>query len=89
MIELEIKFYGAFRKYEDHSAPLYLSVESPASVKKIKNSLKEALQSRVSKFLDEDLLDDSALATQTRVLAPGDSISDSCVLSILPPVCGG
>lgn len=89
MIELEIRLFGAFRKYEAQCVPLHLCVEEPATVPKIKGALVEKLRSQVSDFSDSQLIEDSALATDRRVLSSGDNVSTTCVLSILPPVCGG
>jgi len=89
MIELEIRFFGAFRKYEAQCAPVHLRVEEPVTIATIKGALIEKLRSRVPGFSDSQLIEDSAFATDRRVLSSGDMVGTACVLSILPPVCGG
>ena len=79
MIEIEMKMFGAFRKYQNQQ--IRLSFESPVSVDQIKLTL--------FKQLAEKLIFDSALANEIEVLPPDAILSQSCTLSILPPVCGG
>lgn len=89
MIELEIRLFGAFRRYEIRDVPLRVSVDKPATVEKIKWALAEKLRLHSAGFSDSQLVEDSALATDLRVLSPGERVNSSCVLSVLPPVCGG
>lgn len=89
MIELEFQLFGAFRKYDVQDSPLRLCLEGPATVEEIKSILVETLQSRRSNFTDSQLVIDSALANDRRVLSSHERVVASCVLSILPPVCGG
>jgi molybdopterin converting factor small subunit len=81
MIQIEIKFFGAFRKYEKGRVPLFVNLQEPITVEEVKLALKEQL--------GDPLIDDSALANETRVLSAKAVLTSSCSLSLLPPVCGG
>lgn len=89
MIEIEIKLYGPFRKYEDKLSPFFLHLPEAASVDQIKAALTHKLKIKSPDFSDSLLVLDSAIADDRRILLPNDLVSKSCVLSILPPVCGG
>ena len=80
-IDLEIKFYGAFRKF---GQGISIKVNSGASMIDIKNA--------VISTVGEDhylLVGDSVLANDDMILPDDYVVSESGALSILPPVCGG
>ena len=89
MIKLEVRLFGALRKYEAQFAPVHVHIEESATVAAIKDALIEKLRSQAPGFSDSQLIEDSVLATERRVLASGEMVGTACVLSILPPVCGG
>ncbi len=76
-ITLEIKLYGAFRKFGDS---VNLRVVSGSNMDQVKEAL--------SKELGE-LVHDSALANDNTILPKSYVFEQSATLSILPPVCGG
>jgi hypothetical protein len=86
-LELNIKLFGAFRKY--HTGTLCLSTMEGVSVSQIKNLIGQKLQELVPGFRDDELIEKSALADSRCVLNDSDCISESSDLAILPPVCGG
>jgi len=80
-IDLNIKFYGAFRKF---GQSISVKVNSGANMIDVKNALISAL--------GEDhylLVGDSVLANDEAILPNDYVISEESTLSILPPVCGG
>ena len=83
MIEVTVQLFGAFRKYEQRGVPLILRMEEPTRVADVKTALFQKWGE------SESLLWDSALADGTHILASDQILSRSCVVSILPPVCGG
>ena len=89
MIKLEIRLFGAFRKYESQLTAFQLCVDEPVSVEEIKETLNRRLCEWILNFSDTELIHDSAIANEHRILLPGESVGSSCVLSVLPPVCGG
>lgn len=86
-LSLNIKLFGAFRKY--HTGTLNLSVVEGVSVHQIKTLIGQTLQELVPGFRDDELIEKSALANNRRVLNDADCVSESMDLAILPPVCGG
>ena len=89
MIAVEIRLFGAFRKYESQCMPLRISINKPATIAKIKKALAEKFHEMVLNFSDAQLITDSAMADDYRILPLEEIVDRSCVLSILPPVCGG
>lgn len=82
-IELEISFFGAFRKYE-RTGPLRLTLAAGTGMAAVKAAIAEALDASAS-----DLLKVSALADAQQVLSSGHVFETSAQLVLLPPVSGG
>ena len=80
-VTVDMRLYGAFRKYRDH---VRLTVAPGTPVAGIKDALCRVLgpQSR-------DLVLDSAIAYVRDILRSGFFIDTVVCLSILPPVWGG
>ncbi len=76
-ITLEIKLYGAFRKFGDS---IKISVPKDSDMERVKSVL--------SKNLSE-LVNDSVLANDNEILPKTYVFKQDMMLSILPPVCGG
>ncbi len=89
MIEIEMRLFGAFRKYQQKS--VFLKLEAPASVDQVKIALAKRLAEVSPAFgkNEEKLIQDSAIANDQEILLPHLMLHQSCCLSILPPVCGG
>ena len=91
MIELKFRMFGAFRKYERDLVPFVLRAEEPLTVAVAKDRLARRLGEIDEAFgaAGDQLVKDSAIANETRVLSPDTVLTGSCTLSLLPPVCGG
>ena len=91
MIEIEMNLFGAFRKFQTNKTPVLLTVDSPASLNQIKSALSKKLTEISVDFKEngEKLILDSAIANESEILLPSVVLTQSCKLSILPPVCGG
>ncbi len=76
-ITLEIKLYGAFRKFGES---IKVSIASGSKVEQVKASLSETLG---------ELVNSSVLANDNVILGNDDVLEQNATLSILPPVCGG
>lgn len=91
MIKVEIKMFGAFRKYENNKEITYFESTTPIKVEDLKNILSSKLA--VLNKNDSILIHDSALAHATvhnpSIIHKNTMIHESCTLVILPPVCGG
>jgi molybdopterin converting factor small subunit len=87
-ITLTISLFGAFRPY-GNGETITLEVPQGASVSEAKNHLKAALKKVRADFDKATLVDESALADDTQILADDMTLSGSTTLAILPPVCGG
>ncbi len=87
LIEIEVKMFGAFRKYENSS--IKFPMESDSSVEEVKHQLQNILTQNHPGFSETQLIADSAIANEYKVLANSDRIQAPCKLAILPPVCGG
>ncbi len=80
-VTIDMRLYGAFRKYSDH---VRLIVAQGAPVAEVKKALCGVLGPQ-----SLDLVLDSAIANDHEILPPGFIIESDVSLSILPPVCGG
>ncbi len=89
MIEIQVRLFGAFRKYEKNQALISLKIPELSSIEGVKNSIASHFKERFKDFSDEALIKDSAIADERRVLEANTLIERSCTLAILPPVCGG
>lgn len=87
-IILTISLFGAFRPYGNGNS-LTLEVPQGVSISEIKSHLKAALKQSWPDFNKEALVDESAMADDTQVLAENATLAVSTKLAILPPVCGG
>lgn len=87
MKNIKIKLFGPFRKYVECGE---MSIELPneINVKKFKDLLCIELKKINNDFNDHQLIRDSAVATEARILTLEENVSGS-VLAVLPPVCGG
>lgn len=88
MNEIEIKLFGAFRKFVS-SGSIKVQVPSQTTVVQLKEIVNSKLRSQSPDFKDSSLVYESALATEFEVLAEDDMIKDLHHLALLPPVCGG
>lgn len=79
MILVNIKLFGAFRKFGESIA---ISVSTGSKVSEVKAALQEKLNG-------EGLVSDSVLANDNAILRDHDVLDSDTELSILPPVCGG
>lgn len=80
-MKITIQHYGAFRNLGD-STTLEMSV--PTTIGSIRMAMAKQLEGQ-----HRLLVEDSAIANDTDILPDAYVIDDPCVLSILPPVCGG
>ncbi len=85
---VRLRLFGAFR--EVGGAELTLEVPGGTTVASLRAHLKEALARMLPARRHDQLVDLSALASDTAILPESHLLGDSDVcLSILPPVCGG
>ena len=86
---VRLRLFGAFR---DVALGEELTVEVPSgtTVASLRSHVKEALARRVPGRRHDQLVDLSALASDSAILPESHLLRDADVcLSILPPVCGG
>lgn len=88
MNEVEIKFFGAFRKYIP-AGRLKLRLKYPCTAIQLKEQIHQRLQEQIPNYKEPNLVFESALATETEVLAEDVSVDEKLSLALLPPVCGG
>ena len=81
MIKINVKLFGAFRKYGERVS---FSIPSGASVQDVKNKLTAEL-----KLSDPALINDSAIANDNEIIGADAIFTRDSDLAILPPVCGG
>lgn len=85
MIEIKVRLFGLFRSY-GLGSEVVLEVPAGTSLNRFKEEFKAKFGSQIG---DSKIVDESAIASESRVLKPEDSLSLPCTLAILPPVCGG
>jgi len=81
MLEIDVRFFGAFRKYGQN---ILLNIPYGCSALSMKESLLAALGGK-----DAELIGDAALADNEGVLSHDHIFVKGGHVSILPPVCGG
>lgn len=86
-ITLTIRMFGTFRKH--HNGNLLLNASPGITTSTVKDLIAETFRQSIPTFIENDLIDKSVLADNTRILAQDECITESCTLAILPPVCGG
>jgi molybdopterin converting factor small subunit len=80
-MKIVIQHYGAFRNLGDSTA---LEISLPTTIGIIRTAMAAQLEGQHSL-----LVGDSAIANDMDILPDAYVIEEPCVLSILPPVCGG
>lgn len=88
MKEIEIKLFGAFRKYVP-SGKICLQLEGPSTARTLKEQIQEKILAQSSNYKGQNLVFESALATESAILSEEDLVDDKSSLALLPPVCGG
>jgi molybdopterin converting factor small subunit len=88
MNEIEIRLFGSFRKFIS-SGSIKVRIPSQITVAQLKEIVNCELQRQSSEFTDSNLVYESAVATESEVLAEDDMVKDLHRLALLPPVCGG
>jgi molybdopterin converting factor small subunit len=84
---VRLRLFGAFRQV---APELTLEVPRDTTVADLRRHVKEALTRAYPAAGDDDLVDLSAVASDTEILAESHLLGGGDVsLSILPPVCGG
>jgi molybdopterin converting factor small subunit len=92
MIRVQVKLFGAFRKFAvpgDSVQAVTLELLGPTSVQDLREHLALKLASLGTGFDDRCLVAESAFANEESVLDEQTLINGDTVLAILPPVCGG
>lgn len=88
MREVEIKLFGAFRKYIP-VGKIKLHLPEHCTAFQLKQKIHEVLCERVVDYREPSLVFESALATESKVLAEDVLVEGASDLALLPPVCGG
>lgn len=85
---VRLRLFGAFR--DVGAAELTLEVPSGTTVASLRTHVKEALARMLPARRHDQLVELSALASDSAILPESHLLGDPDVcLSILPPVCGG
>lgn len=88
-VHLRLRLFGAFRDLS-RGGELTLEVPPGTTVAGLRVHVKEALARAAPARHHEQLVELSAIATDSAILPEGHLLGDADVsLSILPPVCGG
>lgn len=78
-ITIQMKFFGAFRKFGEY---VNFSVPAGSTIATVKNILQAKLDG-------ETLVSNSVLANNDTILRDSDIVENDTELLVLPPVCGG
>jgi len=85
--KLQVYFYGAVKQQLD-CRQIEIEISPELDVQGVREELKDIL-SRLAPNCSKDLIDDSAVSTDERILSNNESLANIKAISILPPVCGG
>jgi len=88
MKQVEVRLFGAFRKYVPEGR-IQITIEEPCSIPVFKAVLFSQLQKIYPEFSDLNLVLESALADENIILTESSVIDVTRQLALLPPVCGG
>lgn len=88
MNEIEIKLFGAFRKYVP-VGKIKLQIDRQYTAIQLKEKIQETLLLQIPNYTEQSLVFESALATENEVLSEEAIVNGKGNLALLPPVCGG
>ncbi len=88
MKKVEVRLFGAFRKYVPEGR-IQVMLDEPCSIPVFKTTLFSELQKVNPEFSDVNLVLESALADENFILTESSVIDATRQLALLPPVCGG
>lgn len=88
MKNYKIKLFGAFRKFHLERDVL-IQMSKVATAQELKEELKVYMKKNIQNFNEDVLIDESALATDSKIITNNEELMEDVNLSILPPVCGG
>ena len=88
MKTIEVKLFGAFRKYIPQGT-VNIDIDKPCTVTEFKNIFFQQIIKINPDFVDIDLVCESALANEQQILEENANIEGNLKLAFLPPVCGG
>ncbi|MGK5087616.1 hypothetical protein WDW86_08665 [Bdellovibrionota bacterium FG-2] len=86
MIEVKVKYFGAFKRL---GSELNVNLVSECSVGEFRRHLSEEIKLHDPQAMEAALVSDSVFADESHILSDEARISKSMTLSVLPPVCGG
>lgn len=89
MIEIKLRYFGAFRNYSEKVQIPQLEFSQSLDVSELKTRLAAEFRKQLGNSAADTLIEDSAVATEEDVLPLIYRIEKSCTLMLLPPVCGG
>lgn len=89
MIEVQIKYFGAFRNSKRRVELSKLRFEKPFKVSELKSKLASEFRNRMGDESTARLVLDSAVASEDEILPLDLRVERNCTLLLLPPVCGG
>jgi molybdopterin converting factor small subunit len=88
MNEVEVRLFGAFRKYIPEGR-LKITISQSCDVETFKEKIRLRIKESAPGFSDENLISESALANENEILAEDGVVHAGEMLALLPPVCGG
>jgi len=89
MIEVQLKYFGAFRNFMENVRITRLEFTEALNVSELKAVLTTEFQKQLGNGSADSLIKDSAVATEEEILPLSYRVERSCTLLFLPPVCGG
>jgi molybdopterin converting factor small subunit len=88
-MEVSIRLFGALKKFGERGI-VVVNIPDNCTVLEIRNLIKEQLSLKFPEDFCETLIDNAALASESRVLTDNQQINGlTKTLALLPPVCGG
>ena len=87
-LNVSIKLFGGLRNFFD-GQEVIIPVKQAASVQEIKDKLLARIKSEHQNTSGIDIIHQSVLADDKRILDNHELITADTSLAILPPVCGG
>lgn len=88
MNEVEVRLFGAFRKYVPDGR-LRITISRPCDVETFKEKILLRIKEVAFEFSDDSLISESALANENEILSDGGIVHVGETVALLPPVCGG
>jgi molybdopterin converting factor small subunit len=88
MKTVEVKLFGAFRKWVPEGS-ISVELRDVDTARDLKRTIGRVIREQAPHFLESELVEESALATESQILLDDAFVYSEIGFALLPPVSGG